>query len=142
MLEKFTWYKQSAYKWKGEGITVYIDPWGLRAQEEPADVIFITHAHSDHFEPADIEKIRKKTTQFVAPRDVADKLTGNVKAIRPGESMDVGASSFRPPPPTAPWSTGSRRIRRATTGSATFSASTGIGTGSPVTVIRIRISKK
>src|SRR5438128_682296 len=89
MLEKFTWYKQSAYKWKGEGITVYIDPWGLRAQEEPADVIFITHAHSDHFEPTDIEKIRKKTTQFVAPRDVADKLTGNVKAIKPGESMDV-----------------------------------------------------
>ena len=59
MLEKFTWYKQSAYKWKGEGITVYIDPWGLGAQEEPADVIFITHAHSDHFEPTDIEKIRK-----------------------------------------------------------------------------------
>src|SRR5438067_1769975 len=89
MLEKFTWYKQSAYKWKGEGITVYIDPWGLRAQEEPADVVFITHAHSDHFEPTDIEKIRKKTTQFVAPRDVAEKLTGEVKAIKPGESLEA-----------------------------------------------------
>src|SRR5256714_3833154 len=89
MLEKFTWYKQSAYKWKGEGLTVYIDPWGLRAQEEPADVIFITHAHADHFEPTDIEKVRKKTTQFVAPRDVAEKLEGNVKAIRPGDAFDV-----------------------------------------------------
>ncbi len=89
MHEKLTWYKQSAYKWKGDGITVYIDPWGLRAQEEPADVIFITHAHADHFEPTDIEKIRKKTTQFVAPRDVADNLAGNVKAIKPGESLDV-----------------------------------------------------
>src|SRR5438445_249786 len=58
MLEKFTWYKQSAYKWKGEGITVYIDPWGLRPQEEPADVIFITHAHADHYEPADVKKIK------------------------------------------------------------------------------------
>jgi L-ascorbate metabolism protein UlaG (beta-lactamase superfamily) len=89
MHEKLTWYKQSAYKWKGEGITMYIDPWGLRKQEEPADVIFITHAHSDHFEPEDIEKIRKSTTQFVAPRDVAEKLTGNVKAIKPGDSFDV-----------------------------------------------------
>src|SRR5207247_1323935 len=89
MLEKFTWYKQSAYKWKGEGITVYIDPWGLPDKEEPADVVFITHAHADHFEPADIAKIRKNTTQFVAPRDVADKLKGNVKAIKPGESLDV-----------------------------------------------------
>ena len=84
MLEKFTWYKQSAYKWKGEGITVYIDPWGLRKQEEPADVVFITHAHGDHFEPEDIAKIRKNTTQFVAPRDVADNLEGKVKAIKPG----------------------------------------------------------
>ena len=42
MLEKFTWYKQSAYKWKGDGITIYVDPWGLREKEEPADVVFIT----------------------------------------------------------------------------------------------------
>ncbi len=90
MHEKFTWYKQSAYKWKGEGMTLYIDPWGLRqGQEEPADVIFITHAHSDHFEPEDIEKVRKSSTQFVAPRDVAEKLEGNVKAIKPGDSFDV-----------------------------------------------------
>src|SRR6266702_2900890 len=130
MLEKFTWYKQSAYKWQGEGITVYIDPWGLTAQEEPADVIFITHAHSDHFEPTDIEKIRKKTTQFVAPRDVADKLTGNVKAIRPGESFDVAGIKVQT---VAAYSTVEHRLQ---------THPTGIGTGSPVTVIRIRISKK
>jgi L-ascorbate metabolism protein UlaG (beta-lactamase superfamily) len=98
MLEKFTWYKQSAYKWKGEGITVYLDPWGLRDKEEPADVIFITHAHADHFEPADIEKIQKKSTQFVAPRDVAEKLSGNVKAIKPGESLEVGGVKFETVP--------------------------------------------
>ena len=99
MLEKFTWYKQSAYKWKGEGITVYIDPWGLRkGQDEPADVIFITHAHADHFEPIDIEKIRKSTTQFVAPKDVADKLKGNVKAVKPGESLDVVGINFQTVP--------------------------------------------
>ena len=98
MLEKFTWYKQSAYKWKGEGITVYIDPWGLPAKEEPADVIFITHAHADHFEPTDIEKIRRSTTQFVAPRDVADKLKGNVKAVKPGESLEVAGIKFQTVP--------------------------------------------
>jgi len=98
MLEKFTWYKQSAYKWKGGGITVYLDPWGLRDKEEPADVIFITHAHADHFEPADIEKVEKKTTQFVAPWDVAEKLSGNVKAIKPGESLEVGGIKFETVP--------------------------------------------
>jgi L-ascorbate metabolism protein UlaG (beta-lactamase superfamily) len=116
MLEKFTWYKQSAYKWKGEGITVYIDPWGLKDKEEPADVVFITHAHADHFEPADIAKIRKTTTQFVAPHDVAEKLEGQVKAIKPGESRE---SNSRRCPPTAPSSTGFKPIPRATTGSDT-----------------------
>src|SRR5919198_974922 len=83
MHEKFTWSKQSAYKWQGDGITLYIDPWGVRkGQDEPADLIFITHAHSDHFEPEDIEKIRKPNTQFVAPRDVAEKLKSNVKAVK------------------------------------------------------------
>ncbi len=99
MHEKFTWYKQSAYKWKGDGLTVYIDPWGLRkGQDEPADVIFITHAHSDHYEPEDIEKIRKSGTQFVAPRDVAEKLKGNVKAVKPGESLDVAGIKFETVP--------------------------------------------
>src|SRR3982074_58794 len=102
MLEKFTWYKRSAYKWKGEGITVYIDPWGLGDQEEPADVIFITHAHPDPFEPADIEKIRKSSTQFVAPRDVAEKLKGNVKAIKPGESLEVAGIKFQTVPAYRP----------------------------------------
>ena len=90
MLEKFTWYKQSAYKWKGDGITVYIDPWGVtKGQDEPADVIFITHAHFDHFQPEEIDKIRKSKTQIVAPTDVAKELGGNVKAVKPGDSFDV-----------------------------------------------------
>src|SRR5207237_1631262 len=98
MLEKFTWYKQSAYKWKGEGITVYIDPWGLRPQEESADLIFITHAHSDHYEPEDIEKIRKSTTQFVAPKAVAARLKGNAKAVKPGEWLDAAGIKSRTVP--------------------------------------------
>src|SRR5438128_10471855 len=98
MLEKFTWYKQSAYKWKGEGLTVYIDPGGLRDKEEPADVIFITHAHGDHFEPDDIDKIRKSTTQLVAPRDVDEKLSGSVKAIKPGEWHVVAGIKFETEP--------------------------------------------
>ena len=26
MLERFTWFEQSAYLWRGDGIAVYIDP--------------------------------------------------------------------------------------------------------------------
>lgn len=95
MLEKFTWYKQSAYKWKGDGITIYIDPWGVtKGQDEPADVIFITHAHFDHFQPEEIDKVRKQKTQIVAPHDIARELGGNVKAVKPGESLEVAGIKF------------------------------------------------
>ena len=29
MLDRFTWFRQSAYLWKGDGVNVYIDPWGV-----------------------------------------------------------------------------------------------------------------
>ncbi len=88
MLERFTWFKQSAYRWRGDGITVYVDPWGI-TEQSPADVIFITHAHFDHFSKGDIEKIRKSGTKIFAPKDVAKELGGDVKAIKPGDSTEV-----------------------------------------------------
>jgi L-ascorbate metabolism protein UlaG (beta-lactamase superfamily) len=89
MLERFTWFKQSAYLYRGDGLILYIDPWGVTIPD-PADVVIITHAHFDHFEPEDIEKIRKANTKFVAPRDVANELSGNVTAVSAGDSFDVG----------------------------------------------------
>jgi len=89
VLEAFTWFRQSAYRWQSDGITVYIDPWGLTT-DDPADVIFITHAHSDHYEPAHIERIRTDRTKFVAPHDIASELSGDVTPVRPGDTVTVG----------------------------------------------------
>lgn len=88
MLDRFTWFKQSAYLWRGDGLSVYIDPWGVTT-DDPADVVFITHAHFDHFSLEDLERIRGDGTKFVAPHDVARELTGDVTPVRPGDSIDV-----------------------------------------------------
>lgn len=88
MIDRFVWFKQSAYLWRGDGLRVYIDPWGVTAAE-PADVIFITHAHSDHFSTDDIDRIRRSGTRLIAPRDVARELSGDVTPIRPGETIEV-----------------------------------------------------
>jgi L-ascorbate metabolism protein UlaG (beta-lactamase superfamily) len=89
MLDRFTWFWQSAYRWAGDGLTVYIDPVELRGENDPADLIFITHAHFDHFRPEDIEGIRTDATQIVAPRDVANELSGEVRAVSPGDADEI-----------------------------------------------------
>lgn len=89
MLDAFTWYQQSGFRWKGDRLVVYIDPWNIGGDLPAADLVLITHAHSDHYSKDDLAKIRGKQTVFVAPADVAKELSGNVKATRPGERLDV-----------------------------------------------------
>ena len=89
MLDRFTWFRQSAFLWRGDGLTVYIDPWGVTTDDK-ADVLFITHAHYDHFSQDDIEKVRKQGTRIFAPADVARELSGNVTPVKPGDSIDAG----------------------------------------------------
>jgi len=89
MLERFTWFRQSAIRFAGDGFTVYIDPWGTSGEDPPADVILITHAHSDHFQPREIERLSGALTRTIAPHDVARELSGNVSAVAPGDSIEV-----------------------------------------------------
>jgi len=90
MLDRFTWYKQSAYRWSDGEFTVYIDPWGVPPDAGPADVVLITHAHYDHFDRSDIARVATEDTVFVAPRDVAQALDGSrVVPVAPGETFDA-----------------------------------------------------
>ncbi len=105
LLKAFTWYRQSAYRWKGDRLVVYIDPWGLTGDLPQADLIVITHYHFDHFSKVgaygdpnrsfapegggDLAKIVGPKTVLVAPRDVAAELSGNVKPIKPGDRIEA-----------------------------------------------------
>ena len=54
---------------------IYIDPYSIadvKTNWGPADYIFITHNHSDHYDPASLALITQETTQFIAPESCND----------------------------------------------------------------------
>jgi L-ascorbate metabolism protein UlaG (beta-lactamase superfamily) len=90
MLAGFTWFKQSGYCWRGDGLTVYIDPWEVPEDQPSADAIFITHAHFDHYSPDDLARLAVGETVLVAPQDIARELSGRVVAVSPGDTTEAG----------------------------------------------------
>lgn len=57
-----------------DDVVVYVDPYAMREASHDADVIIITHAHADHYSPADIDKVRKEDTCFVTTAALSRKL--------------------------------------------------------------------
>jgi L-ascorbate metabolism protein UlaG (beta-lactamase superfamily) len=68
--------------------TVYFDPYQI-SSDPKADLILITHEHFDHCSPDDVAKIRQPGTIIVTEKDSARKLTGDIRVIKPGDSIRV-----------------------------------------------------
>jgi len=97
MLENLYWLGHASFRIVGPP-TVYVDPWKLAAGAPKADLVLITHDHHDHFSPDDVAKIATPETSFVAPASVANKLTGDVHIVRPGDVLTVQGVAIRAVP--------------------------------------------
>ncbi len=77
---------------------IYIDPWKLPDGSPPADIILITHGHTDHCSPDDIARISRPDTTVVASPHADDKLGQRAQYIRPGESLALDHATIRAVP--------------------------------------------
>ncbi|MEG2697617.1 MAG: MBL fold metallo-hydrolase [Ruthenibacterium sp.] len=57
-----------------DDVTVYVDPYCVENEPHDADAILITHAHADHYSPADIAKVCKDDTCYVTTAELAEEL--------------------------------------------------------------------
>ena len=89
LLERLHWLGHDAFRLDGSP-TIYFDPLRLEGQSSQADVILISHEHSDHCSPDDVKRIAGPETVIVASPLAVKKLSGNVRTLRPGERMAVG----------------------------------------------------
>jgi L-ascorbate metabolism protein UlaG (beta-lactamase superfamily) len=84
--ENIFWIGHASFYIKVNGMNVFIDPFKVSdAVKEKADLILITHAHMDHNNRDDIEKVRKSDTKFIAAQKCLDWKEKNQMAVsKPG----------------------------------------------------------
>jgi L-ascorbate metabolism protein UlaG (beta-lactamase superfamily) len=91
LLKSMHWLGHDTFKIIGEKV-IYTDPFRLKDKNvvEKADIVLITHEHHDHCSPEDVKKIQKPETVIISTQSCVAKLTGNVRSVRPGDTLEVG----------------------------------------------------
>ncbi len=88
MVENIHWLGHDSFRVDG-AVTIYVDPWQVPAGAPQADLVLITHDHYDHCSPEDVGRISKADTVVVTIAAAAKKLKGDVRVVRPGDSLTV-----------------------------------------------------
>jgi L-ascorbate metabolism protein UlaG (beta-lactamase superfamily) len=88
LLDAIDWLGHSGFRISVGRSVVYIDPYRVPDEAPQADLILITHGHYDHFSPRDLERLSKRDTWLVGPAAVAERVSGQVHRIAPGELLD------------------------------------------------------
>jgi L-ascorbate metabolism protein UlaG (beta-lactamase superfamily) len=100
-MENIAWFGHASFSFvDNNGLLVYyIDPFDLKPTElKKADLVFITHAHPDHFSPNDLAKILKTDTVIIAPPDILaqiERSSGLKLAVEPNKNYDVKGFKFQ-----------------------------------------------
>ena len=82
------WLGHASFFIKGS-VKVYIDPYVLPENPEPADIILVTHEHFDHCAPEQIDKIRTGNTVIVTTEGASRKCNGDVRVVHAGDNISV-----------------------------------------------------
>jgi len=84
--DKIFWIAHAGFYIKTADATIFIDPFKVSDKvKEKADLILLTHAHSDHTNKPDIEKVKKENTKFIAAKKCLDaKEYKNLTISKPG----------------------------------------------------------
>jgi L-ascorbate metabolism protein UlaG (beta-lactamase superfamily) len=86
------WLGHSSFQIRTKDKIIYIDlkKYGKVVEtSEKADIILVTHNHGDHCSPPKIQKLSKRETIVIAPKNCASRISGNVKTIKSGEEIVV-----------------------------------------------------
>ena len=77
---------------------IYFDPYEIKDKAKDADIIFVTHSHTDHYSKKDIKKLINKNTVIVEPLSMKNRDFNNVLYVEPNEDYNIGGIDVRAVP--------------------------------------------
>jgi L-ascorbate metabolism protein UlaG (beta-lactamase superfamily) len=87
LAKKIVWLGHDGFRIDASKI-IYFDPFQISSGPK-ADLILISHEHYDHCSPEDVAKIQHSGTVIVTEKDSAKKLTGDIRILKPRESVTI-----------------------------------------------------
>jgi L-ascorbate metabolism protein UlaG (beta-lactamase superfamily) len=75
---------------RGNGMVIYIDPCNIAgnvAEDEMADLLFITHEHFGHCDPESIRMVRKSDCTTLIPENMSLQFRGDARRVMAGDSL-------------------------------------------------------
>jgi len=89
------WLAHASFEISSNGKVVYVDLEEYGKPVDKADLVLVTHSHTDHCDPAKIRQVRKDDTVVIAPKNCVSKIGGTVKTLKPGEETTVDGIKVR-----------------------------------------------
>jgi len=92
MVTYIKWLGHASFQIRTMGKIIYVDlkKYGKVVEtSEKADIILVTHNHGDHCSPPKIQKLRKKGSVVIAPKNCASRVGGSVRTIKTKEEITV-----------------------------------------------------
>ncbi|MGD8564708.1 MAG: MBL fold metallo-hydrolase [Desulfarculaceae bacterium] len=88
IVDRLHWLGHDAFRLDRPQGPVYFDPFQI-SPGPPASLILVSHDHFDHCSPEDVAKIQGPDTVIITEANSAAKLSGQVLALAPGQTLDV-----------------------------------------------------
>lgn len=83
-----SWLGHDSFRLEGENKVVYIDPYKLSRPQPDADLILVTHHHSDHLDLQAIGRLSKESTVVAGPHGVARQAPACIE-VKPGDEREL-----------------------------------------------------
>ena len=93
MVKKIHWLGHDSFRVDAEEV-IYFDPYQISGGPK-ADLILVSHEHFDHCSPEDVAKVQHPKTVVVTEKDSAKKLKGDVRIVKPGDTLSVDGLTSR-----------------------------------------------